>query len=215
MIKELNNSLLEEILFLCLTSDNKLFSWGKNDLGQLGIGQLNKHKIFKPQLIDYFNNKTIVQVCCGYYNSAVLTSDNCVLLWGYYKKYINYNDATIIKSPMKYELKEEIKLIHCSKLQKFCVTKCGKVYYWEVNSDKKMKAISIESLKNIQGIGSSIYHTYFISDYSTIYSINNDNKSLFSEIKTKLIIRNPIFELKFQSNLNLRSKYVLYNDNSV
>ena len=57
---------------LCLTSDNKLFSWGKNTDGQLGIGQLNKHKIFKPQLIDYFNNKTIVQVCCGDQHSAVL-----------------------------------------------------------------------------------------------------------------------------------------------
>ena len=187
---------------LCLTSDNKLFSWGRNKIGQLGIGQLNKHKIFKPQLIDYFNNKTIVQVCCGDQHSAVLTSDNCVHLWGYFKF------KNIIKSPMKYELKEEIKLIHCSQLQTFCVTKCGKVYYWEENSDKKMKAISIELLKNIQGIGSSIDYTYFISDNSTIYSINNNNKSLFSEIKTKLIIEN-------QSNLKLCSEYVLYNDNSV
>ena len=200
---------------LCLTSDNHLFSWGKNYYGQLGIGQLNKHKIFKPQLIDYFNNKTIVQVCCGDQYSAVLTSDNCVHLWGCYKKYINYkkSNETIIKSPMKYELKEEIKLIHCSELQTFCVTKCGKVYYLEVNSDKKMKAISSDLLKNIQGIGSSIDYTYFISD-STIYSINN-NKSLFSEIITKLINKITIFELKFQSNLKLRSNYVLYNDNSV
>ena len=195
---------------LCLTSDNKLFSWGKNTHGQLGIGQLNKHKIFKPQLIDYFNNKTIVQVCCYDLHSAVLTSDNCVHLWGY------YNYKTIIKSSMKYELKEEIKLIHCSEYQTFCVTKCGKVYYWKENSDKKIvKAISIKLLKNIQGIGSSIHYTYFISDDSTIYSINNDNKSLFSEIKTKLIIGNTIFELKFQSNLKLGSKCLLYNDNSV
>ena len=103
-------------------------------------------------------------------------------LWGY------YNYKTIIKSPMKYELKEEIKLIHCSELQTFCVTKCGKVYYLEVNSDKKMKAISIELLKNIQWIGSSIHYTYFISDDSTIYSINNNNKYLFSEIKLNLLL---------------------------
>ena len=193
---------------LGLTSDNKLFSWGRNKNGQLGIGQLNQHKIFKPQLIDYFNNKTIVQVCCYDQHSAVLTSDNCVHLWGCYY-YI-----TIIKSPMKYELKEEIKLIHCSEYQTFCVTKCGKVYYWEENSDKKMKAIYIVILKNIQGIGSSIDYTYFISDDSTIYSINNNNKSLFSEIKTKLI-GNTIFELIFQSNLKLGSKCLLYNDNSV
>ena len=207
-----------EDFVLCLTIDNKLFSWGRNKNGQLGIGYLNKHKIYKPQLIDYFNNKTIVQVCCGDQHSAVLTSDNCVHLWGYYKKFVNYiNTETIIKSPMKYELKEEIKLIHCSELQPFCVTKCGKVYYWEENSDKKMKAISIQLLKNIQEIGSSIDYTYFISDDSTIYSINNNNnnKSLFSEIKTKFIIGNSIFEFKFQSILKLHSKCFLYNDNSV
>ena len=101
---------------LCLTSGNKLLSWGKNNHGQLGIGQLNKYKIFKPQLIEYFNDKPIVQVCCGQYHSAVLTSDNCVHLWGLYNN-------KVIKKPMGCELEEEIKLVYCSEYRTFCITK--------------------------------------------------------------------------------------------
>ena len=140
-----------------------VFSWGKNNHGQLGIGQSNDYKIFKPQLIEYFNNKTIVQVCCGDQHSAVLTSDNCVHLWGY------LNKERIIERQIELELKGEIKSIHCSKYQSFCVTKFGKVYYWEENY-KKMKCISNRLLINIQSMCSTHSYAYFISYDSTIYS---------------------------------------------
>ena len=138
---------------LCLTSDNQLYSWGKNNHGQLGIGQLNEYKIFKPQLNEYFNNKTFLQVCCGQYHSAVLTSDNCVHLWGY------YNNEKDIESPIECVLEEEIKSICCSEIITFCVTKCGKVYYWEVNN-KKIKPISFK-LSNIQSICSTKFFFVF------------------------------------------------------
>ena len=193
---------------LCLTSDYQLFSWGKNDHGQLGIGVFNLFKIFKPRLIKYFNYKTIVQVCCSYTYSSVLTSDNCVHLWGYY----NYDKE--ISSPIECKLEEEIKLISCSELITFCVTKCGKVYYLEVNSDKKIVSISFELLTNIEWMCSTEYYIYFISNDSTIYSINNQ-KVLLNEIKTKLVIGNSICETNHQCILNRYQQCVLFFDNSV
>ena len=192
---------------LCLTSDNKLYSWGKNNHGQLGIGQLNKYKIFKPQLIEYFNNKTIVQVCCGQRNSSVLTSDNCVHLWGYYN---NEND---IESQIECELKEEIKSIYSSESTTFCITNCGKVYYWK-EYNRKFQLISIESLQNIESISSKKSYTYFISFDSKIYSMNNNNERLLTEINTIFIIENPKFGANFQSISNPFSECVLFNDHS-
>ena len=63
---------------LCLTSDNKLFSWGMNNHGQLGIGCVEKYRYYEPQFIEFFNNVKIVQVCCGERHSLVLTEEGVV-----------------------------------------------------------------------------------------------------------------------------------------
>ena len=75
-VKEFYNS---EDFVLCSTSDYRLFSWGVNNNSKFGIGEL---LYFKPELIEYFNCKIIVQVCCGYQFSSVLTSDGRISLVG-------------------------------------------------------------------------------------------------------------------------------------
>ena len=67
---------------LCLTSDSQLFSWGKNDHGQLGIGCADNDLLYKPQLIQSFVDVKIVQVCCGERHSLVLTEEGVVYGWG-------------------------------------------------------------------------------------------------------------------------------------
>ena len=142
---------------LGLTSDNKLFSWGINDHGQLGFGHFPDFKTFSPQLIEYFNNKNIVQVCCGYYHSSVLTSDGRVYLWGNY-------DEEIIDHPIECELVDEIKSIHCSSNQTFCLTQSGNVYYVRLKLFKV-----IDTINNIQFISSSYRFIYLIALNSLIY----------------------------------------------
>ena len=197
---------------LCLTSDNKLFSWGYNDYGQLGIGQLSDSNIFKPQLIEYFNDKTIVQICCGYEHSSVLTSDGRVYLWGY------YNGFTF-DHPIECELIEEIKSIHCSLRTTLCLTKSGNVYYWKNIENDTLKNICITTISNIKSICSSddyyryrYNYTYLISNDSIIYVFKYE---ITSETEPKIIIRNFNFGLNFQTISVHHSNCVIYSDNTV
>ena len=45
--------------------------------------------------------------------------------------------------PIECELIEEIKSIHCSYKQTFCVTKSGNVYYWKKGESDRLENICI------------------------------------------------------------------------
>ena len=69
---------------LALRSDNVLYSWGRNDLGQLGNGTtVNEEK--EPAPVDMSGalaGKTITQIAAGESGSLVLASDNTLYSWG-------------------------------------------------------------------------------------------------------------------------------------
>jgi alpha-tubulin suppressor-like RCC1 family protein len=46
--------------------ENKVFSWGRNSYGQLGLGDTNNR--YNPTKVDFFDGKKIIQIACGYYH---------------------------------------------------------------------------------------------------------------------------------------------------
>ena len=66
-----------------LSSDNKLYSWGNNDQGQLGNGTNTSSTT--PVAVDMTGvllGKTISQISCGNLFTIVSTSDNKLYSWG-------------------------------------------------------------------------------------------------------------------------------------
>ena len=185
---------------LCLTSDNKIFSWGKNDNGQLGNGHSSAFKTSKPELIEYFNDKNIIKVCCNGCHSSVLTSDGNVYFWGKY-----YSET--FDQPVKCEFVDEIESIHCSRRQTFCLTKSEIVYYW-IN-DKKQDSLNV--VHNIKTICSSYQYTYLISN-DTIYILEETFDPLKLQVKTLIKFNfGPNFNAISLNNTNC----VIYNYNCV
>lgn len=63
------------------TSLKKVYAWGDNSHGQLGVGHFKRVK--KPRLIEHFkNNFVIQQVASSAYGSIVLDSNGRLFWWG-------------------------------------------------------------------------------------------------------------------------------------
>lgn len=63
-----------------LTQDGKLYSWGANNLGQLGLSDNNNRH--SPQFVSYFTDIKIVRIITGYDFVYAVTNDGRVFAWG-------------------------------------------------------------------------------------------------------------------------------------
>jgi alpha-tubulin suppressor-like RCC1 family protein len=70
---------------MCLTSDGFVYSWGSNNLGQLGIPDATTKSLFPMQLVDtnkVLQGKTISSISAGAYFSILQTSDGKIYSYG-------------------------------------------------------------------------------------------------------------------------------------
>ncbi|EAR94877.2 chromosome condensation regulator RCC1 repeat protein (macronuclear) [Tetrahymena thermophila SB210] len=65
---------------IALTNENQLFSWGRNNEGQLGLGNLQAQCLYSPQQIQF--DKKIVNVFSGWNHSFFITKQNELYSFG-------------------------------------------------------------------------------------------------------------------------------------
>jgi len=63
---------------LALTSRGRVYGFGRNDYGQLGLGQINVQRVHGPHIIGELENKGVVKISAGCYHS-VFGSDTGML----------------------------------------------------------------------------------------------------------------------------------------
>lgn len=121
---------VEESCF-ALTEDGRVFAWGFNSSGQLGIG--NTATITTPQLIHVTGGVKISQLAAGYTHTLALAMHTGqVFAWGWngYGQLgqENFNDRN---EPGNVELNPDIKIkqISCSGDGSFALTQCGEVRF--------------------------------------------------------------------------------------
>ncbi|OQS05619.1 E3 ubiquitin-protein ligase HERC2 [Thraustotheca clavata] len=66
---------------LALTKDHKVFSWGANDYGQLGVAGTMRYQR-SPVHVTSLDDVQVTQVAAGDYHSAALTASGEVYTWG-------------------------------------------------------------------------------------------------------------------------------------
>ena len=75
--KQLSNIYCGFEHWLALTSGGQVYSWGHNELGQLGLGTVKPTNV--PQLIEELADEVVVQLSCGAAYTMALTAEGQVL----------------------------------------------------------------------------------------------------------------------------------------
>jgi alpha-tubulin suppressor-like RCC1 family protein len=67
---------------VALTKDGRLFTWGRNNYGQLGISSFEDQ--FTPQLVpSIIHSHRVISITCGSEHTLALTDASTVLTWGW------------------------------------------------------------------------------------------------------------------------------------
>mmetsp|Transcript_28149 Transcript_28149/g.53249 ORF Transcript_28149/g.53249 Transcript_28149/m.53249 type:complete len:574 (-) Transcript_28149:362-2083(-) len=68
---------------VCVDDGGKLYAWGRNDAGQLGLGDLNSRAV--PQEVAGLNGFKIRHASCGRRHTLVCTEEGAMFSWGSHK----------------------------------------------------------------------------------------------------------------------------------
>jgi alpha-tubulin suppressor-like RCC1 family protein len=115
---------------MAVSDSGRIFSWGKNNLGQLGLGQVSQQlKISTPTEISFHGEK-IKDIFCGEDHSCVITANGDAYLWGYgidgrlgNKNKMNMNTPTKISID-----NSKIKKVSCGGQHTAILTEDGNLY---------------------------------------------------------------------------------------
>ncbi|PRP87288.1 S-layer protein [Planoprotostelium fungivorum] len=117
---------------LALTSEGRLFSFGHNDLGQLGNPEA---QAFATTLVEFPLSPKITRIACGLAHSLALTEDGKVFSWGW-GGYGQLGDGHTEdrQRPVEIEvfknLQKKVKAIACGGWHSMALTEDGQVYTW-------------------------------------------------------------------------------------
>lgn len=129
---------------LALTADGKVYSWGANFGGQLGLGDTADRS--SPQLVQgALASKTIVAISAGLSHAMALASDGTVYGWGN-NLYRTLGDGTTTTrlSPVAMNTAgtllagKTITAIQCANYHNVVLTSEGKLYSWGFNGNGKL-----------------------------------------------------------------------------
>jgi alpha-tubulin suppressor-like RCC1 family protein len=170
-----------------LTKDSKIYTWGNNQTGQLGLGstvdQVTPVEI--SQNIDIGNNDKIVDFVLGFYHSSALTYSGKVFMWG-----DNYHgqigDNTSIRKMIPIDISSSFKLDNNDKIVKIslgyhsslALSDLGRVFSWGSNSNGQLGTITETSKLIPYEITNSFNLT--TGDSIIDISLNRDNASAIS-----------------------------------
>jgi len=136
-----------EFVGFARSTENKVYSWGLNNYGQLGFQQTGSDScnedqcVYRPKEVDYFSklgNRTIVKIACGQHHSIALDNRGDVYAFGRHD-YGRLGLGKLDKDPLQPTMIENFKNIKivdisCGATCSFAVTEDGKLYSWGMES---------------------------------------------------------------------------------
>lgn len=212
-----------------ITESKKVYTWGLNVFGQLGTG-CGTVVYENPVVIDpnTYNNEKPLKICCGYYETLMLTESGNVYTCGYNKKsdlglghnkivntfeQIKINNECCIPTSVSSSIK--IKDISCSMFP-VALSQSGKMYTWGKNTIDQMipnqhtslgtsHVIADSFLRDefIVRIGTNHCNCYVVTNIGNFYSWNDN--PMFNLVNEGL---KKVYKKRFKNNERIVCAYL-------
>ena len=126
---------------LALTSDGKVFAWGENGKGQLGIGTTTDSN--QPVAVDggALADKTVIAVSAGAFHSLALTSEGRIIVWGELRTGEGTKPSSLLPiefSPDGPLARENVVAVATGGTFDLALTAGGEIYGWGSNSSSQL-----------------------------------------------------------------------------
>ncbi|XP_030838470.1 uncharacterized protein LOC105440956 [Strongylocentrotus purpuratus] len=192
--------------FLALSANGLVYSWSKNNIGQLGIRKKKKKKKhhnrsqttqdFKPRLIEELSNYDVIQIACGDDHSLALTRDRRLFSWG-----CNLHGQLGVKTkeqakPFEIEGLWGIPLQHIAAggAHSVALSTTGSIFVWGSNTHGQLGLQQLDDVKlpvklgslsqgNVKAVSCGMHHTSFLQQNGQllVYGMGVDRRSCESD----------------------------------
>jgi len=178
---------------LIATDEHEVFAFGRNDYGQLGIGDTIDRA--KPQRLDSLGRKAVHSLACGQYHTIFSIQDRGVLACG--KNDYGQLGIADDRDPRQVPVSSSSPLdcasdsnwvtqVACGYYHSLALTNTGIVYGFGRNDDGQLGLNNnlcktwphiVESLakENIVEITCGCYHSLFLTDAGSVYGCGRNN----------------------------------------
>jgi len=120
---------------LALSVEGRVFSWGHNFYGQLGVGDHKDKNI--PQLISYLQEERILKIVAGQYHSLAVSVNGEVYGWGYNRDYelgVGDNMDRVLPQAVPSLTGRKVTSLAAGGYHTLAVTEDGTLYSWGLNN---------------------------------------------------------------------------------
>lgn len=135
---------------LILDVDGCVYSCGLNNKGQTGNSDIEQGNILTFQRIYALKHEVIIDICCGWDSSAVLTQNGKLYVWGsnrYGQLGLDSSVFPLIQHPHRISIGERIKNVSMGLRHTAIVTENRELYICGSNSRGQLGLINPEIMK--------------------------------------------------------------------
>lgn len=122
-----------------LIKGGRVYSWGNNDFGMLGTGELETARIRTPLVVNALSGIPVKDIAAGLYHSMALGEDGSVYVWGFngYGQLGKLYDGgrRVQSNPQPYRLNlANVASIAAGEYHSLAITKDKSIYAWGKNN---------------------------------------------------------------------------------
>jgi alpha-tubulin suppressor-like RCC1 family protein len=162
---------------LLLTQDSQIFAWGRNDDGQLGLGDLIHRDT--PQRLKLPCSEKVIKVACGGFHSAAITEDGSLWVWGdNFHGQLGLGHQEKLLTPTKVPLSFPVASVHAGRDHTFIRTQKNTLYACGFNHGDQLGLGSNDStkstfhpldLQDVQHVACSAVHAMALTHSGELY----------------------------------------------